>query len=315
MTTLRRHIDPIPSGHGVQGFAPFNVGGMLSETKTTFRPVNAGTLLEIMGYITAGLPDLGVSEGEVATLIYKWHTWLRRMNDWMRSNESRYVSILQMEDSAQALSKEDHYLGGFGSLSAQAANAESAPLGPLLPGDKGTLLNALVRGVGKTPGAGKRTERALTQFIKDVDRLAAHLAPGSRLVLPASPPTVQVKQVPLPTTLPAVPVGLVQFPSNPVPFPTATLPTATTSSMFVTAPKMETHSKSIEVKTIANTIKDLIERFKRLPRWVHVLVLMTVLLYVVKRPRVMHSRFRFEGPAPNLGPISRFSIPPVDPFI
>ncbi len=381
MTTFRRTTEvPPPPGHGVNGYAPFNVGTPLSDTKTAFRAVNAGTLLEIMGYTTAGLSDMGVSEDETAMIVYKWHTWLRRMNAYMRDNEAQYLEIMRQNDPDTTLPKTEYFLGGFSSLTAQSNNAETAPLGPLLPGDKGTFINALSKGAEKTTGAGKRVAKALTQFLQDMDKLATHLAPSSRVpgTTPKSggtqPTNVYVQHVKsaVQPWQDSFQGSVIKFPMNPAPNNTGGLPVATaaitplaaasaagTTGVAATAAPVSTASTiaapvTIPVTTAASVpvsassaaglftntptyttivpsdakssaaplvtqvvayAKQLLERIKQLPMWAHVLLLMILFAVVLKGRRTARSYGGTAQSFANTGPISKFTIPPVDPFV
>lgn len=343
MTTFRRTTEVVPSGHGVQGYAEFNVGTPLSEGKTAFRPVSPATLLEIMGYVTAGLSDMGVSDDEAAVRIYTWHTWLRRMNAWMRTNETRYLEIMRLPEPTASLPKNEFFLGAFGTLTSQSNNAETAALGPLLPGDKGTFTNALAKGVAKTAGAGKRTEKALTQFVQDVDKLAAYLAPSSNVSVPAgrSDMAYQVNGnvVVQPQNANIVPGSVIAFPTNPIPnsvissLPpsTATFTTQTIATpgsidpvtrLFVTpsavAPAVQAQSPlTVLLANAVDYARILVDRIKALPMWAHVLLLMIVFAIAAKGSlsSSLRSTRVMVAMVPNTGAISKFSIPPVDPFI
>ena len=341
MTTLRRSIPIVPTPYtqrGLQGYNPINgtMGTPLSATKTTFRPVNPGTLLELMGYVTAGLPDLGVPEGDVAIYIYKWHTWLRRMNAWMRENEAFYPKLLDLpQGDGSELSKKDYFLGSMSSLIEQASKADSAKLGPLLPGDRNTLINALARGVHKTPGAGKQTERSLTQFIVDVDRIATHLVTGSAVSGNSTKSTTDLLAT---TPLPAytvLPTTSVVMPSNPTVNTGLTLPpgtatgiatasttgngiaSATPVSALFTSPGVVGPSVSqaspIQISSLLNTV---ITKVKALPNWAHALLLLAILFSLLKKgPNTGTRRIPSIDMPSNTGPISQFTLPPVDPLL
>ncbi len=373
MTTFRRTTEvPPPPGHGVHGYAPFNVGTPLSDTKTSFRPVNAGTLLEIMGYTTAGLSDIGVSDDEVAIRIFIWHTWLRRMNSWMRDNEAQYLAIMRLADSETAIPKNEYFLGGVSSLTAQSNTAETAALGPLLPGDKGTFINALGKGAAKTDGAGKAVAKTLTRFLQDVDKVATHLAPSNRSTsaTAAGENNIYVQQVKsaVQPWQDAFQGSVIKFPMNPVPNNSGALPAAsvavtpmtsiaaapslpiaistpvtavpvsavpatavqvsassaaglfTSSPVYTTVNPSAATSKDLVlsfIPQITGYAQQLLERVKRLPMWAHVL-LFALLFAIVVKGHVRTSKSARSPTIPsyaNTGSISKFTIPPVDPFV
>ena len=298
------------------------MGTPLEATKTAFRPVNSATLLEIVGYVTAGLSDLGVPENEAAITIYKWHTWLRRMNSWMARNESRYLAIVKLSDSQRDVPKSEHFLGTFVSPASQVNNAETAPLGPLLPGDKGTLLNALIRGISKVPEAGKRTETALIRFIEDVDKLAMHLAPSGKLRVDTTgnsqPASEQVTSVP---SLLETPV-ILSVP-NPSPFSVPAQAQVPVQVQYLSRPapatqRMEEGNRQVHVPPVSSVLKyakGVIEKIKALPKWAQILLIIFALIGLLRNRSDRNVGQTGGRESLNYGPISNFKLPPVDPWV
>jgi len=153
------------------------VTGSTSTPKMTFSPVSSAVLNEIMGYISLGLTDLSIDAKNVPILMYKWHTWLNRMNTWMKENEKIYPKFLTLPQVSVPANL--YFMSGIpmSNVSKQTAEAKIAPLGPLLPTEINTMLKALQKGVdtcGKTFEGTSHKTKNLSSFLLDMNRIAVY---------------------------------------------------------------------------------------------------------------------------------------------
>ncbi len=186
MTTLIRVEPPVASRNSkIIPATSFSDGSVasLSQTKLTFSPVTSEVISEIIGYATLGLSDVANSETRIPSQLYKWHTWLIRMNNWMTANKSLYPHV--MEVPKVSIPADLYFMSDIttkSSVSDVVANAATAPLGPLLPADHNTLLNALSKGLQKCTQDGmaamgnttdlRSKKRNFVAFVRDVNKIA-----------------------------------------------------------------------------------------------------------------------------------------------
>lgn len=181
MTTIVR-INPQPPAATVDNTMK-EKSASLNNVKVTFAPVSSNVLTEIMGLVSIGLSKLGADSEATPILIYKWSTWLNRMNSWMKKNQAMYTKENVVPHVT--LTGSLHFLGNYppNDYATQMKNAGTTPLGPLLPGDINTLLNALRKSAGLCPGLEGSSENMFDEgrslkignyinFIKDVNRIA-----------------------------------------------------------------------------------------------------------------------------------------------
>lgn len=170
--------------------------------KVTFQPVEESVINEIMGFVTLGLNDLNISEQFTPGLIYKWHIWLSRMNKWMKDNRQLYPKLLTLPDLTVPANL--HFLSTIpatDSMQKQVELASTASLGPLLPADKGSLLNALSKGIDQIGSNHEQfiyKQNMYGKFIKDVNKIAMYAIEPLKTENNIKLPTVST------TTLPSV---------------------------------------------------------------------------------------------------------------
>lgn len=171
--------------------------------RVTFQPVASPILSEIIGYTGLGLADMGLSGPGVAAMLFKWHTWLTRMNDWMLANQKLYPKLIDMPDVK--IPSNLYFLGTVGpdDWKKQIESAITTSLGPLLPADKNTLVNAFARGVRRShsPNGGDTSEsmnlvNTYGKFIRDVNKLASYAVSPQKN--PLATITKQLEMIPLP---------------------------------------------------------------------------------------------------------------------
>jgi hypothetical protein len=162
-------------------------------TNVTFEPVNETIITRIMGYVSLGLPTIGVNQELTSGMIYRWHTWLSRMNNWMKRNRSVYPRLMQLPDVKIPASL--YFLESIPSQNLKTANATNASLGPLSPIEMNTFLHALKKGTENCNAQHSENEynqETFTKFILDVDKLATfaiephYRFPQNTLVIPKS---------------------------------------------------------------------------------------------------------------------------------
>lgn len=151
--------------------------GSTAQPKVTFSPVSEAVLTEIMGYVSLGLNEIGINSEAIPTMIFKWHTWLKRMNAWMKKNETEYPKFMSLPPVT--ITANLYFMANISpnDYVQQSAKVAIAPLGPLLPTEKNTLINALKKGIstcGKTYGNASEKENSLTSFVNDLDKLATY---------------------------------------------------------------------------------------------------------------------------------------------
>jgi hypothetical protein len=165
MTTLVRVQPQIVPTSGTIGnvFAP-------AVEKTTFQPVNDTVIQEIIGLAALGIGELGGTEGkDIPAHLYKWHTWLHRMNTWMKRNKAAYPKQLGMRDVH--IPAHLYFLGtvSLDDVDRQVALSRKTPLGPLLPADKNTFLNAIKKGSSHCQNSNAKD---FISFVNDVDKIS-----------------------------------------------------------------------------------------------------------------------------------------------
>ena len=147
-----------------------------STPKVTFAPVNDALITQIMGYVSLGLTELGLDASNAPNLIYKWHSWLSRMNDWMKKNKEIYPRYL---DAAPVkLSADLYFMSNIPAESEKIiSTARIAPLGPLLPMDKNTMVRALQKGLLTCVNSSEvqaKTSEDLLSFVEHVNKIAVY---------------------------------------------------------------------------------------------------------------------------------------------
>ena len=158
--------------------------GAAASPKVTFQPVSDDIITQIMGYVSLGLPALNVDRSKTASSIYRWHTWISRMNEWMKQNVNVYPKFMELPPVQVPASL--HFLETIKGDSLKTANAATAPLGPLFPIEKNTLIHALRKGVeNSSPNYehGANDVKTFSRLIHDMDRLATFaIQPQNRSV-------------------------------------------------------------------------------------------------------------------------------------
>jgi hypothetical protein len=178
MTTLIRVQPPAAPPSYIGPDTTSSYGAIPSIARNvTFEPLSASIITEMIGFATLGLSELGVTDAFVAANIYKWHTWLLRMNEWLKENRKVYPQFMKLP--AVQVPANLYFLGTVrpDDHDAQLAKAATAPLGPLLPADKNTLINAMTKGIkssGKDEETISNTVRDFTQFVRDLNRIATY---------------------------------------------------------------------------------------------------------------------------------------------
>jgi hypothetical protein len=147
-------------------------GSTVVPSRVTFAPVSDAVISEIMSYVSLGLPEMGVAPDAIPSLIFKWHTWLSRMNKWMKEND--YIQIL--ERPPVKVSANLYFLSNIppNDYSSQAANAMTASLGPLLPVEQNTFGRSLQRGIAMRNTTNSKGSNDYVAFLTVVNRLAIH---------------------------------------------------------------------------------------------------------------------------------------------
>lgn len=269
---------------------PSAVVGSPVTPKTTFSPVSPAVLNEIMGYISLGLGEISIDPKQIPILLYKWHTWLNRMNKWMKDNEKvypKYLTLPQVSVPANLYFMSTIPLEGDSS-SKQLTEASIAPLGPLLPTEINTMLKALQKGIrtcGDNFDRESRTKKSLSSFLLDINKIAVYAiqpqnaklassmtitpdADGERIILVPGqkPDPKRTSEI----VLPMPPVGVTRMVQNPpqvLPVPTQKIPTL-----------IETFEPSHGYR-FARIRKN---KVSNLPMWIWVAILMIILYYFVK---------------------------------
>ena len=144
---------------------------------TTFAPVNDLVLNQISSYVTLGVGRLqSAPKGKVlSSLLFKWSTWLSRMNDWLKENP-KYPSLLLLPPVQ--LPRNLTFLPGAGP-EALFAQSWTASLAPLPSEEVNILVNAVVKGAEACDKTFDQTSRDIVnfkKFIMDVNKIAAHVA-------------------------------------------------------------------------------------------------------------------------------------------
>ncbi|RKO92753.1 hypothetical protein BDK51DRAFT_41472 [Blyttiomyces helicus] len=148
---------------------------------TTFAPVSDDIITEIMGFVSLGLAQMGSDSAsqkkQVSGKLFVWHTWITRMNEWLKAHEKVYPKIIQLPYVTVA--PELHFLSHISGkdASSRVTNAEIAPIGPLFPDELGTLLAAMRKGIdfsGKNHDDILNTTKSFTKFIKDLDKVSSY---------------------------------------------------------------------------------------------------------------------------------------------
>jgi len=139
-----------------------------AKPQTTFAPVSDKTISDIMSYVSLGLGDLQINEEAIPGMLYKWHTWLKRMNDWMKDNIDVYPKYLTLP--AVRISADLYFLADP-NYKEQLQQAKTAVLGPLLPSDLNTMQHALQKGLST---CAKATDIDLVKFLTDVNKIAVY---------------------------------------------------------------------------------------------------------------------------------------------
>ena len=67
-----------------------------AKPTVTFKPASKAIITKILGHVALGLADLTIDDSQVPILLYKWSTFMYRMNDWMKASEKDYPKFLQM---------------------------------------------------------------------------------------------------------------------------------------------------------------------------------------------------------------------------
>ena len=148
------------------------------DQQMTFAPVSDAVITEIMGYVSLGLSEIGMDPETVPMKLYNWHTWLSRMNKWMKNNEKVYAKYLTLPPVK--VSADLYFMSEtINPTRAGGRAANTAPLGPLFPTEKNTMIKALQKGLetcsandNYQTAAQKRTN--FTSFLNDVNKLAVY---------------------------------------------------------------------------------------------------------------------------------------------
>jgi hypothetical protein len=148
----------------------FTANSAPASSRTTFEPVTDAIISQIMGYVSLGIGELGIDRATVPAYVYRWHTWLKRMNDWMRKNRKIYPRMLQMPSIVVPANL--YFLESFASQEEKTANVEIAPLGPLPPIEFNTFAHALRKGVDRCSEGGVDDKLQFLRLLRDVNKLA-----------------------------------------------------------------------------------------------------------------------------------------------
>lgn len=148
-----------------------------SSSRITFMPVSTKILYEIIGYITLGLSEMSLTQESIPFLLFKWSTWLTRMNKWMTDNAKIYPKYMELPDAK--VSANLYFLGNVKPTDTATIlfNASTASLGPLFPQDINTILHALNKGIEKNSlnyQTNQELQQTFTQFINDVQKLSLY---------------------------------------------------------------------------------------------------------------------------------------------
>ena len=160
---------------------PYGASFITSKEQTTttaaFQPIDGHVLAEIFGYVSLGLSDNAtVPAFEIPWLVYKWHTFASRMNQFLADRKNQVVQYLAQPPPQ--IPADLYFLSNTSPSQRlnQLVNASTAPLGPLLPSDSNTLLNALQKGLQKCalnndPGTSPRMQQ-LIAYMQQLCKLA-----------------------------------------------------------------------------------------------------------------------------------------------
>lgn len=256
----------------------------------TFQPVPDSVINEIIGYVTLGLNKIGTRQSNTPDTIYKWHIWLKRMNEWMKENKDVYPKL--MLNPTFKLPASLYFLAEISLMEIQEKtnNASTAPLGPLLPSDINTFINALKKGLSGSADESNSllnsndTTQQSTSYVKFVENVnkIAYYAIG--------PQTLAVEK--------AASSGMSGSGATSI----YDIPTL--------IPPVVQHQTSFT--RIIESFKDVQETTKNIPKWLWISILL-VILYVYFKNSSTSSSLVMSGGSSNVGNvlynISDFVIP------
>jgi len=151
------------------------ITGPIQRPAVSFASVSNAVLTDIIGRTLLGLGDIGISPEIVPSLLYKWHVWLKRMNDWVRHHAGRYPKQVDVPDTV--LSADLYFASGKNVTS----NPNLVPLGPLLPTEKNTFIRALQKGVSKCDASDDPND--LVSIVERMNKLSILAVGTTRAIL------------------------------------------------------------------------------------------------------------------------------------